>query len=189
MLAYVINLLRRPDRLAEMTAHLSERGMPMHRIEAVDGQLWDGKGWKRQGKIREQHWRGSAGCYFSHILALETAIKEDIFPCVILEDDADLSETPVAEKGMIYLGGFESAVGIYGLHAVMYSDRSYAEDFLKYAKAHSNTIDSIANLYRKKHTDDVKKYSKGFIATQRRSFSDIEHATIIRTHDGKIKKV
>jgi hypothetical protein len=188
MLAYVINLFRRPDRLSEMDAHLAERGISMKRIEAVDGKLWNGEGWKRQGKIREDHWRGSAGCYFSHILALETAIKDNVFPCIILEDDAELSETPVPEKGMVYLGGYESAAGIYGLHAVMYSDRCYAEAFLKYAKAHKNTIDSIANLYRKKNAD-VTKYSKGFIATQRRSFSDIEQETIIRTPDGKIKKV
>ena len=188
MQSYVINLDRRPDRLAEISAHLKELGLPFERIPALDGQLWDGNGWKKQGTAKEQVWRGAAGCYFSHLLALRTAIDRNIFPCIILEDDAVLSEKPEPEEGMVYLGGFENALGIYGLHAVMYSDKYTALSFLAYAKKYKNTIDSIANKFRKQNDSICKKYHKGFIATQRRSFSDITETTVRRSPAGTIPK-
>jgi hypothetical protein len=89
---------------------------------------------------------------------------------------------------MVYLGGFESAVGIYGLHAVMYSDKDTALSFLVYAKKYKNTIDSIANRYRKENQTTCKKYHKGFIAMQRKSFSDIESAIVTRSASGSIQK-
>lgn len=187
MHTYVINLDRRPDRLADISAHLSELGMSFERIAAVDGKLWDGQGWKKQGRSRPDYWRGAAGCYFSHLRALRTAIDRNIFPCIIVEDDAFFTEVPEYQKGMIYLGGYESNSGIHGFHAMMYSSRVLAIIFLQYAQAHKNTIDSIGNTFRKIY-DDVKIYYKGFIATQRKSYSDIEGATVERTADGKIKR-
>jgi hypothetical protein len=175
MLAYVINLDRRPDRLAQITAHLATLGLPMTRIPAIDGQLWDGVGWKKQGVAKEHYWRGSAGCYFSHILALETAIAANVFPCVILEDDAVLNEAPVAERGMVYLGGWwvtkGKKTGLYGAHAIMYDTRLDAEMFLATLKTHKNTTDSVANNWRVLGHATV--YSKGFIAKQRTDHSDI----------------
>lgn len=188
MQTYVINLDRRPDRLAEISDHLKELELPFVRIPATDGTLWDGIGWKKRGVSKENYWRGAAGCYFSHLRALRTAIDSNIFPCIILEDDAVLSEKPEPEDGMVYLGGFESAVGIYGLHAVMYSDKYTALSFLAYAKKYKNTIDSIANRFRKQNDSICKKYHKGFIATQRKSFSDIESAIVTRSASGSIKK-
>lgn len=188
MQTYVINLDRRPDRMADISAHLTELGLPFERISAVDGKLWDGQGWKKQGRSRPDYWRGAAGCYFSHIRALETAVARKIFPCIIVEDDAVFTEVPEYQKGMTYLGGYESVSGIHGFHAMMYSSRGMALIFLQYAKAHKNTIDSIGNNFRKIY-DDVKIYYKGFIATQRKSYSDIEGATVERTPDGKIKLV
>jgi hypothetical protein len=181
MRAYVINLDRRPDRLDQVSGHLAELGLPMVRVPAVDGRLWDGVGWRKHAREEEHRWRGGAGCYFSHIRALQSAIAQNVFPCMILEDDAVLSEVPVPEPGMIYLGGFEIEYreprkpgGIFGLHAVMYHTAQDASGFLAFLTGHKNTADSVANQYRKKNIDKVRKYSKGWIAHQRTNYSDIE---------------
>jgi hypothetical protein len=186
MHAYVINLDRRPDRWEQISAHLTELQLSFERIPAVDGRTWDGNDWKKKGRSREEYWRGAAGCYFSHIHALQTAIARNIFPCIILEDDTIFTELPEFQRGMTYLGGYESSSGIHGFHAMMYSSRTMAIIFLDYARAHKNTIDSIGNMFRKIY-DDVKIYHKGFIAIQRPSYSDIEGGTVERTHDGKIR--
>ena len=182
MRAYYINLKRRPDRRTYQEKQAATLGLDLVRINAIDGKEWNGTGWKAQGRCVESRWRGAAGCYFSHRTALVAAIHLNVFPCMILEDDCVLSEVPVPEPGMVYLGGYESAKGIYGFHAVMYHTRQDAIDFQLYAKAHKNTIDSVANMYRKANPDKVKKYSKGFIATQLTGYSDIED--MLRSPDG-----
>ena len=184
MKAYVINLDRIPDRLDRITVHLENLGIPMERVSAVDGQLWDGEGWKSRGRRNERQWRGGAGCYFSHIKALEIALERNVFPCIILEDDAVLIRVPEPEEGMVYLGGFETASGIYGLHAVMYSSASAVLGFHTYLRGHKNTADSIANKYRKR--GNATKYSKGFIAFQLEDYSDIEGGVVRRTANGRI---
>jgi hypothetical protein len=120
-------------------------------------------------------------------VALEQAILNDVFPCMIVEDDCVLSEVPVPEPGMVYLGGFESAKGIYGTHAIMYNTRADAEGFLCFFKSRKNNPDSLLNMYRKANLDKVKKYSKGYIATQGRDYSDIETCVVERTADGKLR--
>jgi len=106
---------------------------------------------------------------------------------MILEDDAVFSEKPQPQSGMIYLGGYESDTGIYGSHAIMYGSSADATSFLEYAKTRKNTIDSIGNSFRKSHAF-VQKYHTGFIVTQRKSYSDIEGATVARTPDGKLRR-
>jgi len=179
-----------------MIHQLENLGMEAVRINAVDGRTWDGKGYKAQGTMLEHRWRGSAGCYLSHRKALLAAISCNVFPCVILEDDCVFKEAPVAEPGMVYLGGFESEKagprkpgGIYGFHAIMYNTKEDAEAFYSYLKTHRNTVDSVANKYRKTNPDKVKKYSKGFIATQIEDYSDIECADVERTAGGMIVKM
>lgn len=193
MRAYVINLSRRPDRWDRIVPHLQSFDMDVHRIPAVDGRTLNSDdiayGWKKQGRSSQAKWLASAACYFSHIKALEAAIDNGIFPCLILEDDAVLNEKPEPEPGMVYLGGFESPKGIYGLHAVMYETVQDAADFLLYLITHKNTADSIANQYRKENPDLVRKYSKGFIATQAVSFSDIEGAIISRSAAGSVRRL
>jgi len=184
MLAYVINLDRRQDRQVRMITRLGRLGIQMERIAAVDGKLWDGNGWKTQGRCKEDYWRGAAGCYFSHIKALERAIERDVFPCLILEDDCWFHEKPAIEPGMVYLGGFESEAGIYGMHAMSYSDADCAKKFLTFLKAHKNTNDSIANKWRK--MGNATKYSKGFIAVQTNDYSDIQQREVKRTASGAI---
>ena len=187
MRAYYINLKRRPDRRTFQEQQAKELGLDLVRINAVDGKEWDGTGWKVQGRCVESRWRGMGGCYFSHRMALFAAIHLNVFPCMILEDDCVLSEVPSPEPGMVYLGGYESAKGIYGTHAVMYHTRQDAIGFHAFLKAHKNTVDSTANMYRKANPDKVKKYSKGFIAKQLRDHSDIEGCVVERTADGKLK--
>lgn len=186
MRAYYINLRRRPDRKAIQEVQGKRLGLDLVRINATDGKLWNGEGWKKQGRSMENRWRGAAGCYFSHRMALFAAIHLNVFPCMILEDDCVLSEVPSPEPGMVYLGGFESAKGIYGTHAIMYNTRQDAIGFHAFLKAHKNTVDSVANMYRKANLEKVKKYSKGFIATQLRDYSDIEGGVVERTVDGKL---
>lgn len=188
MRTYVINLARRPDRLAYQKKQAEDLGLDLVRIEAMDGKDWHGWGFKKQGRSLEAKWRGAAGCYFSHRDAIFTAIHLDVFPCMILEDDCVLSEVPVAEPGMVYLGGFESAKGIYGLHAVMYNTKEDAQKFAAFLIGHKNTADSVANMYRKANLDKVKKYSKGFIAKQLRDHSDIEGCVVERTAAGVLLK-
>ena len=182
MLAYVINLDRRPDRLEQIAQHLADLGMPMTRVPAIDGRLWDGEGWKKQGRAKEHRWRGAAGCWLSHVKALETAVAANVFPCVILEDDAVLDEVPVAEPGMVYLGGWwgnkQGHLGLYGAHAIMYESQEAAHAYCKFLRTHKNTADSVGNLWRNKGRAAL--YSKGFIAKQRAGFSDIEG--FVRTH-------
>jgi hypothetical protein len=187
MQAYVINLDRRPDRWEQISAHLTELGISFERISAVDGKTWDGKGWKKQGRTREDYWRGAAGCYFSHLRALETAIERDTFPSVILEDDAMLDCVPEPQPGMTYLGWFGEEGETYGLHAVMYNSASDVRSFMYRVQHRKNTIDSIANAYRKTGISRVRKYDGGRIAHQRLSYSDIEGGVVERTEDGKIR--
>jgi len=160
----------------------------MVRVRATDGKLWNGAGWKKQGRTKEGKWRGAAGCYFSHCRALFSAIALDVFPCIILEDDCVLDEAPKPEPGMVYLGGFESEKGIYGMHAVMYNTKADAEGFLRFLKAHKNTVDAVANMYRRANLDKVKKYSKGFICSQIEDRSDIEGKIVERSAAGKFMK-
>jgi hypothetical protein len=126
------------------------------RVPAVDGKLWDGNGWKKQGRINETYWRGSAGCYFSHIKALETAIASPgDFPCLILEDDVVFDAVPSSGGGggMQWMGGFKTGDDIYGLHAICYNTLEAAQSFLSFLKSKKNTCDSIANIYRKKYPE------------------------------------
>ena len=173
--------------MAQISAHLTELGMPFERIPAIDGRTWDGNGWKKRGRAREEYWRGAAGCYFSHLRALDTAIERDIFPCVILEDDAVLDRVPEPQAGMVYLGWFGKGNETYGLHAVMYHSKSDATNFRFYARHRIDTIDSVSNIYRKLKCTPVSKYEGGKIAHQRESYSDIECGMVSRDDKGKIK--
>lgn len=187
----MINLNKRPDRLARITEHLATLGVPMERIEAYDGTTLDfiDSNWRKRGRSTESRWRGEFGCYMSHMTALSEAMHQKIFPCMILEDDCVLSEVPTPQPGMTYLGGFESSKGLFGFHAVMYNTWDDAANFSYYADDQQKAIDAIGNDYRMKHPDRVSKYSKGFIAKQLAGHSDIEGYAVKRTAAGTISKV
>jgi hypothetical protein len=81
---WVINLKRRPERLACFRTALKEARWPFRKpqvFQAVDG--------KKVGMPR--FWRtgsGSYGCLRSHLRILEQAIMEDVNSILVLEDDA-----------------------------------------------------------------------------------------------------
>ncbi|NBR25590.1 MAG: glycosyltransferase family 25 protein [Micrococcales bacterium] len=155
MRAYIINLDRSPERWEAVNKECNRVGLETVRIPAVDGKLWDGSGWKKQGRANEKYWRGMAGCYFSHIKAIETAIASpEHFPCLVLEDDVVFDKPPTpCGSGMEWMGGFKSDRGIYGSHAYCYNTLEAAQSFLTFLKSRKSTVDSMANIYRKRYPE------------------------------------
>ena len=99
MKIFVVNLARRPERMAFMERQFASLGIAFERIEAVDGERlsseerrkvvdgfrwWCSKGYKaRVGEI---------GCGLSHRMALAKIVEEDL-PCAcIMEDDVTLGD-------------------------------------------------------------------------------------------------
>ena len=79
----VINLERRPDRLARISAELQRSGLSFETQVAVDGRL-------------ETHnpkfiSKGAIGCWKSHVNSMRTIVRAKVPFGLILEDDAVLS--------------------------------------------------------------------------------------------------
>jgi hypothetical protein len=174
---YYINLDRRPDRAAEMTAELARMGYVGKRVAAIDGRAWDGQGWKKQGRAKEAYWRGAAGCWLSHIKALHAAVAINVFPCLILEDDAVFVAQPVFPEGcdIARFGGLDRPHGTWGTHAIGYRTRAAAAEYLAFLKSHRNTADSVLNAYGK------AALVRPWAVVQREGFSDIESQNMVRT--------
>ena len=82
MLILLINLARRPDRLAFMSSQLETLGLAFERIDAVDGQVLDlGIGTSRITP-------GEYACALSHRRAWERFLASGEQFCLVLEDDA-----------------------------------------------------------------------------------------------------
>ena len=91
---YLINLTRRPDRLAKMDAALTALGLPYTRIEAVDGLSLTATAAMPAA---------AQGCYLSHINAYRAFLETGASHCVIMEDDVVLSpRLPDALKAPIF---------------------------------------------------------------------------------------
>lgn len=177
MRTVVINLDRRPDRWASVSEELSRHGISPTRIKAVDGQtleLSNGRiaGFKAMGRSAESYYRGSAGCYFSHLLALQMLSESG--GGLILEDDVVIEaiEIPDISDKIIQLGGLPTEVEgyHYGAHAMYFPTAALAREFLDYATAHPNTIDSIYVKFAKM---GKLIYAKPFRIHQREDYSDI----------------
>lgn len=97
MRIYLINLARRPDRLAAMTAEA--RGLPLTRIDAVDAASAEAAGIDRwfaaSGPLGEIP-RGDKCCLLSHRSAWETFVATGDAHAVFLEDDVRLSPSAAA---------------------------------------------------------------------------------------------
>ncbi len=83
ILIQVINLERRPDRLARISAELQRAGLSFETQVAVDGQL-------------ETHdpkfiSKGAVGCWKSHVNSMRRIVQAKAPYGLILEDDATLS--------------------------------------------------------------------------------------------------
>jgi len=83
ILIQVINLERRPDRLARISAELQRAGLSFETQIAVDGHL-------------ETHdpkfiSKGAIGCWKSHVNSMRRIVEAKVLFGLILEDDATLS--------------------------------------------------------------------------------------------------
>lgn len=113
---YVINLKRRPDRLAHITEQLVQINATFKLIEAVDGNnvkcnVKVGNGW---------NYKGVTGCAYSHKKVYEDALNNKFNKILVVEDDnifADkfnekfscfIKQVPVNWE-MLYFGGNHQA--------------------------------------------------------------------------------
>ena len=94
MRLYLINLDRRPDRLATMTAGAAALGLALTRIAAVDARAADPAALDRcfapAGPLGEIP-RGDKACLLSHRRAWEAFLATEDAHAVVLEDDVRLS--------------------------------------------------------------------------------------------------
>ncbi len=90
----VINLDRRPDRMAYMIRELKKLGLPYTRIPAVDAES-PANNWLTRGKLAEisgiPMTIGEHAVHASHYAAWQNAAEQDLDAALILEDDAVLS--------------------------------------------------------------------------------------------------
>ncbi|MDI4666559.1 glycosyltransferase family 25 protein [Xanthobacter autotrophicus] len=82
MLILLINLSRRPDRLAFMRNQLDALGLPFERIDAIDGAVANLG--PRMGRITS----GEHACALSHRKAWERFVESGAPHCLVMEDDA-----------------------------------------------------------------------------------------------------
>jgi GR25 family glycosyltransferase involved in LPS biosynthesis len=83
LLTQVINLERRPDRLARISAELQRAGLSFETQVAVDGQLEP-----HEPKFIS---KGAIGCWKSHVNSMRRIVEAKVPFGLILEDDATLS--------------------------------------------------------------------------------------------------
>jgi glycosyl transferase family 25 len=95
MQIYLINLERRPDRLAAMTHQLERFGLSFERIDAIDAKAVDAEeldsAFVPDGPLGMLS-PGDRACTLSHFLALRRIAEGDADHAVILEDDILLAE-------------------------------------------------------------------------------------------------
>jgi hypothetical protein len=179
-----INLERRPDRLHELLEELSRFGITPERIPAIDGLTLtmneEGRlpGFRRRQHLEsDSHYRGAAACRLSHIKALREAVRGDVWPCLILEDDVLIHgeepiELPETMKPLIYLGGLDrGSKGVYGAHAILYKTKEIAQLVLQYHEEHPYPVDY--NMIRFIRLHDCCYFHVPYRFCQRDGFSDI----------------
>ncbi|HKQ45405.1 MAG TPA: glycosyltransferase family 25 protein [Rhizomicrobium sp.] len=94
MRIYLINLARRPDRLAAMLRQAAPLGLSLDRIEAVDASREEPAAldrWFAPGGPLGEIPRGDKACFLSHRRAWEAFIANGERHAVFLEDDVRLS--------------------------------------------------------------------------------------------------
>ena len=90
MRTYLINLARRPDRLAAMQGQTA--GLALDRVEAVDAQIANGiDRWFQPGGPLGEIPQGDKACLLSHRQAWERFLASGDSHAVFLEDDVRLS--------------------------------------------------------------------------------------------------
>ena len=92
LLIQVINLVRRPDRLTQISAELERAGLNFEIQVAVDGKLEDSQSEFLSG--------GQIGCWKSHLNSMRKLVETDTPFSLIIEDDAILSPV-VSERYLL----------------------------------------------------------------------------------------
>jgi glycosyl transferase family 25 len=116
MRIYLINLDRRPDRLAAMRAQALRLGLELNRVTAVDAaiaQSGEIDGWFQSGGPLGEIPRGDKACLLSHRRAWEMFFNSGEPHAVVLEDDVGLS--PAAARILVDDGWIPSAIAVLKL--------------------------------------------------------------------------
>ena len=92
LLIQVINLVRRSDRLTQISAELERAGLNFEIQVAVDGKLEDSQSEFLSG--------GQIGCWKSHLNSMRRLVEKNIPFSLIIEDDAILSSV-VSERYLL----------------------------------------------------------------------------------------
>ncbi len=170
-------------------AELERVGLSATRIPAVDGRLLEMDtsgnipGFKKRGRIREHYYRGLAGCYFSHIRALQQTIIMNEWPCLIVEDDILIHGTeplllPDTSKEFIYLGGLDTDTAVYGTHAICYKTKEAASIALLHLIRYPGSPDhSLIKLWK---STGASHYARPYRIWQRDGYSLIEEREMRR---------
>ena len=187
----VINLDRSPERLLSTQSELARIGLSATRVPAVDGRLLEldasGNlpGYKKRGQAKEYYYRGTAGCYYSHIRALEAALHADQWPCLIVEDDIIILREgelliPDTPKDIIYFGGLDDPMKglVYGGHAICYRTRNAAAIVLNYQLEHPGVAD--LNITQLNKLLDCCHYARPYRIWQRDGYSLIQERMMKR---------
>jgi glycosyl transferase family 25 len=120
MRIYLINLGRRPDRLAAMTARAEGLGLVLERVEAVDAAAVEPDAldrWFEDGGPLGEIPRGDKACLLSHRLAWQKFLGGGDSHAVFLEDDVLLSREAGAllmDQGWIPAGAAVVKLEHYG---------------------------------------------------------------------------
>jgi len=120
MRIYLINLERRPDRLAAMTARAEGLGLALERVEAVDAARAEPDAlerWFEDGGPLGEIPRGDKACLLSHRLAWQKFLAGGESHAVFLEDDVMLSRGAGAllmDEGWIPAGALVVKLEHYG---------------------------------------------------------------------------
>lgn len=176
----VVNLARRTDRLAEMTAQSKELDFKFERFEAVEGF---GNPYMRNGQ-----W----GCYQSHKAILERhetlMVLED--DCVLMPDYKIQLQKCIYELphdwDMLYLGGWK-------VHTEPYSDNLLKAErvltthaYIVRDKFTHNLLNEMKNIDKVDvcfaRTPGKKFICNPVLAVQRESYSDVENSITNNTH-------
>jgi glycosyl transferase family 25 len=94
MRTYLINLARRPDRLAAMERQASQLGLALDRVDAVDARITEPgtvEGWFAAGGPLGEVPQGDKACLLSHRQAWERFLATSDAHAAFLEDDVRLS--------------------------------------------------------------------------------------------------
>ena len=99
MKIFVISLADAADRRRSMQKQLSALHLSFEWLEAVDARQWDDEitapfidETSLYKNVNHKPLKGSIGCHLSHIKAYEALLSSDEEACLILEDDAVISD-------------------------------------------------------------------------------------------------